>query len=128
MSEALLDGLFQHLRASFGDAVRLVLHEPSVLALAVQGSEIPIRIVVNDPTCPSFDVTYGKVGPDAMTLEAIQEVTAEGVLCQGVTWIVAQVVAHGAVLPEVPQPRLMRALRRATARTRSRGTRRPSGG
>lgn len=133
MREAILNDLLRELRSDFGEAFHLVLREPSVLVLAVQGSEIPIRIVVNDAARPSFDVTYGSVGPDARTLKAIQEVTSNGVLYQGLAWIIAQVVAHGVVLPEFPQPRLLRALRRSRRRSdrtmaptpRSSGSRRP---
>jgi hypothetical protein len=128
VNEAILEDLLRKLRSEFSEALHLVLHEPSVLVLAVQGSEIPIRIVVDDAARPSFSVTHGFVGADAWTLEAIREVTSNGVLYQGLAWIIAQVVAHGVVLPEFPHPRLMRALRRSRRRSNRTMERAPRSG
>lgn len=117
MSEAILDGLLRGLRSEFGDAFHVVLREPSVLVLAVQRSDIPLRIVVNDPSRPSFDTTHGSLGPDAWSLKEIREVTSTNMLYEGLSWVVAQVIAHGVVLPEFPKPSLLRALRRSRRRS-----------
>jgi hypothetical protein len=63
-----------------------------------EGAMISVR--VSDPTRPSFHVSYPKLVVKKDGSRHVAEVTADGVVAEGLDWIVRQLLTHGLVRPE----------------------------
>ncbi len=103
----MLGDVVARVRSSFGASLR-VLHEGhgrvSLQVGEAEGAIVGLR--VEDIARPSFAVTYPelKIGGDGARY--VDDVSGDGVLFEGVEWIVAQLVQHGVVIPEyLPAPR-----------------------
>ena len=59
-----------------------------------------IRVRVNDAVRPSFVVSYPALKIKRNGRGHIEAVEADGVLYEGIKWIVGQVAQHGVVRPE----------------------------
>jgi hypothetical protein len=95
----------------FGRSVRCQIHA-DMLVLHCEASGADIAITVDDPSRPSFCVSYPGFDPEASSWRDVQERAARNVLLQALLWIVRAVEKDGAVLPEFPKPGLRKSARR----------------
>lgn len=99
--EQILEDLVGHLRSSFGDSVRILEKGAGRITLQIGSSENAIvGLRVKDPARPSYAVSYPALSIRRDGSRHVQDVSADGVLFEGVRWIVGQLAQHGVVLPE----------------------------
>jgi hypothetical protein len=99
--EQILEELVARLRSSFGDSVRVLEKEAARITLQIGSSEDAIMgLQVKDPSRPSFAVSYPALAIKRDGSRHVQDVSRDGVVFEGVNWIVGQLVQHGVVPPE----------------------------
>lgn len=65
------------------------------------GDRSLVGIRIDDPTVPSFEVTYTRLRAARKGEREFSEIQATGVLEAGLDWIIEKVARHGYVPPEV---------------------------
>ena len=106
-----LDALAATLKARFGRAIEIRPLSPEAIALDFpRFADAWVYVAVDDPTRPSFWVSYPCLMAHHTSPSEAVEVMAPGVVTTGVLWIVRAVVSDGVVLPEFPHPHLERRL------------------
>jgi hypothetical protein len=97
----LFDQILPHLRTFARDAVEVIEESPHEVTVRVgrhEGAIVTIRI--SDPMRPSFQVSYPQLVVKRDGSRHVTEQTGDGVLVQGLSWIVEQLLQHGVVKPE----------------------------
>jgi hypothetical protein len=94
-----LEELASQLRSVFGGSITIERAREALL-ISVRGRDAEVGVTISDPTRPSFDVTYPAVQEQVSGIRDAREHAAAGVLFEGLTWIVREIVEHGAALPE----------------------------
>jgi hypothetical protein len=96
-----VDGVRARLRASFGALIHVLPSDEDSLNLRIGSSGAAlVSLLVTDPDRPSFAVSYPALKVKRNGRRHVQRVHANGVLIEGIEWIVQQLAEHGVVRPE----------------------------
>jgi hypothetical protein len=99
--EQILEDLVERLRSSFGDSVRILEKGASRVTLQIgSAADAIVGLRIKDPSRPSFAVSYPALAIKKDGSRHVRDVGADGVVFEGVKWIVGQLAQHGVVLPE----------------------------
>ena len=97
----LLEQVLPHLRSLTRGVVEILQESRDGLTIRVgrhEGALVSIRI--SDPVRPSFRVSYPKLVVKRDGSRHVTEQTVDGVVTEGLDWIVEQLLRHGVVKPE----------------------------
>lgn len=97
----LIDEVLRRIHSGTPGQLDVIAKDEGLLMLRIGSfKNAVVGIRVSDPERPSFVVTYPalKVAKDGS--REVTDVTAHGVLIDGVAWIVGQLMEHGVVEPE----------------------------
>jgi hypothetical protein len=99
--DQILEDLVTQLRSSLGDSVRILENGSGRVTLQIGSAEGAILgLRIKDPSRPSFAVSYPALAIKKDGPRHVRDVGADGVVFEGVKWIVDQLAQHGVVLPE----------------------------
>jgi hypothetical protein len=99
--DQILEEVLARLRSSFGRSVQLIKKDSAGLTLQIGSVETAVvHLVVDDPSRPSFTVSYPVLRVKKDGSRRVLEVRADTVLIAGIEWIVGQLAQHGVVPPE----------------------------
>ena len=104
------------IKSALGRAVEISPAEGALVLRFPRFESAIVTLRINDPTRPSFEVTYPCLKSHHSSLSQAQDVHASGPVLEGVLWIVRAVAEHGVVLPEFPHAHVLRQLDRARDR------------
>ncbi|MDB4970089.1 MAG: hypothetical protein JWN44_5778 [Myxococcales bacterium] len=99
--DQILEDVLTRLRSAFGVSVQILEKRVGGLALqvgATDGAVISIR--VKDPSRPNFAVSYPTLRVRKDGSRYVHDVDVDGVLLEGIEWIVGQLAQRGVVPPE----------------------------
>ena len=99
----ILAGLIAHLRLSIDASTPLHVLERREDCVTIQvgpEADAVVGVQVSDPKRPSFRISYPELHVKRNGDRHVSTTNSNGVLQQGVEWIVGQVAQHGAVRPE----------------------------
>ncbi len=99
----IVDRLLLEIRESVSCASRITVISIDEAGFSVQlgqSAKAVVAVSLCDPERPSFSATYPKLIVDRHGHETIEEQISEGILSQGVSWIVRKVFRYGFVPPE----------------------------
>jgi len=103
MSSATLDALLMRLRSSVGASVGLHVLEQQDDRLTIQvgdQNDSVIGIEIRDEQRPSFCVSYPELSIKRNGERRVSTATSDGILADGIIWVVAELARHGVVKPE----------------------------
>jgi hypothetical protein len=103
MPRAILDDLLLRLRSSVGSSVGLHILERQTDRLTVQIGDQPdsvIGIEIRDEQRPSFCASYPKLTVKRNGERHVSTATSDGILADGILWVVGELARHGVVKPE----------------------------
>ena len=99
----MLNELLARLRSSVGASVNLQVLPGRAGALIIQVGDEPeavLGVEVTDEQRPSFCISYPKLATKRNGDQHTSTVQTDGVLSEGVIWVVGQLAQHGVVKPE----------------------------
>lgn len=99
----ILDELLARLRSSVAASASLRVLPSQADGLTIQVGEEPeavLGVEVSDQQRPSFRIRYPKLTIKRNREQHTSTVQADGVLADGVAWVVGQLARHGVVKPE----------------------------
>jgi hypothetical protein len=97
----ILDDVLARLRSMFGKSVLVLQRDEGSATIQVAGDEAAVvGIRVLDPVPPSFAVSYPALKIKRHGRTHVRESGGEGVVFEGIAWIVNQLAQHGVVRPE----------------------------
>jgi hypothetical protein len=99
----ILDNLMTRLCSSLGSTVDLRVLADSGDSLTIQvgdRTDAIVNVEVRDEQRPSFCVSYPKLNIKRNGDRHVSTATSDGVLADGVAWIVEELARHGMVTPE----------------------------
>ena len=98
----MIEQIASHIRSLIPGVVEVLEKDSDHLTLRIgHHRDALISIRVSDPMRPSFRVSYPKLVVKKNGSRHVTEVTADGVVTEGIDWIVEQPRAHGFVRPEL---------------------------
>ena len=98
-----LDDLLAHLRSSAGASLTLQVLPRQGDSLTIQVGDRPeaaVGIQVSDEHRPSFCISYPKLTVKRNGDRQTSVVRSDGVLAEGVAWVLGELARHGVVKPE----------------------------
>ena len=99
--DQVLEDVLAELRSLFGASVQVLENDESILTLQIgPKTSGVIRLRVKDAARPSFAVSYPALKVKRNGRRQVEPVEADGVLFEGIRWIVGQIAQHGVVRPE----------------------------
>jgi hypothetical protein len=101
--QTIIEALLFEIRESIPSSSHFIvttLNESDCTIQLGRSPEALVAITLQDAVRPSFAATYPALSVDRDGHETITEQTSEGILCQGVSWIVRKVFRFGFVPPE----------------------------
>jgi hypothetical protein len=103
MHSAVLDALLLRLRSSVGPTVGLHVLEHQSDRLTIQvgdQTDSVIGITISDAHRPSFCASYPELSIKRNGERHVSTITSDGILTEGVLWVVGELARYGVVKPE----------------------------
>jgi hypothetical protein len=103
MTTTALDALLLRLRSSFGASVSIHVLEHQTDRLTIQigeNADSLVGIEIRDEQRPAFRVSYPQLTIKRNGERRVSSTISDGILADGVLWVVGELARHGVVKPE----------------------------